>query len=62
VKPSRRDLVVRGRWARFGGRKFVCAIGRGGIVADKVEGDGGTPVGRFALTGWTVAGRPCGPS
>lgn len=51
MKPSRRDLVVRGGSARFGGRKFVCAIGRGGIVADKVEGDGGTPVGRFALTG-----------
>lgn len=26
-----------------------CALGRGGIRADKREGDGGTPVGRFLL-------------
>ncbi|HYC05901.1 MAG TPA: L,D-transpeptidase family protein [Azospirillaceae bacterium] len=26
-----------------------CALGRGGIIADKREGDGGTPVGAFAL-------------
>jgi len=26
-----------------------CALGRGGIVPDKREGDGGTPVGRFPL-------------
>ncbi|BBK39782.1 hypothetical protein STAQ_48600 [Allostella sp. ATCC 35155] len=32
-----------------GGRTFACAIGRGGIRADKREGDGATPVGRFAL-------------
>jgi len=51
VNPSRRDLVVRGRSAWFGGRRFVCAIGRGGKVAEKVEGDGATPVGCFSLTG-----------
>jgi len=28
-------------------RLYACALGRGGIVADKREGDGGTPVGRF---------------
>lgn len=28
---------------------FRCSIGRGGIVADKREGDGGTPVGAFEL-------------
>lgn len=28
---------------------YRCALGRGGIVADKVEGDGGTPVGNFPL-------------
>jgi L,D-peptidoglycan transpeptidase YkuD (ErfK/YbiS/YcfS/YnhG family) len=43
------DLVV-GRWgARFGGRFLPCAIGRGGIRADKREGDGATPAGAFAL-------------
>ena len=43
------DLVV-GRWgARFGNRHLSCAIGRGGLRLDKREGDGATPVGRFAL-------------
>lgn len=32
-----------------GGRAFRCALGRSGIVPDKREGDGGTPVGRFPL-------------
>lgn len=36
-------------WAEIGGRKFRCALGRGGIVIDKREGDGGTPVGSFPL-------------
>ena len=31
------------------GRKFVCAIGRGGIREDKREGDGATPVGRYQI-------------
>lgn len=34
------------RWA--GGNVF-CALGRSGIVSDKREGDGGTPVGCFPL-------------
>ncbi|WP_052453527.1 L,D-transpeptidase family protein [Celeribacter indicus] len=31
------------------GRRFPCAIGKGGIVADKREGDGGTPAGIHRL-------------
>lgn len=36
-------------WAQLGAQKFRCALGRGGIVATKREGDGGTPVGSFPL-------------
>ncbi|MEM9048682.1 MAG: L,D-transpeptidase family protein [Pseudomonadota bacterium] len=63
------DLVV-GRWgARFCGRSFPCAIGWGGVRADKREGDGATPAGRFALravyarsaAGRDVVGRSIGP-
>ncbi len=45
------DLVVT-RWgARFMGRRFPCAVGRGGIVAPeaKREGDGATPAGEHAI-------------
>lgn len=45
------DLVI-GRWgARFLGRRFPCSIGRGGISADKREGDEATPVGRYRILG-----------
>lgn len=38
------DLVVT-RWgARFRGRLFPCAHGRGGFATDKREGDGATPI------------------
>lgn len=44
------NLVVDHRGiARFRGRLIPCAIGRGGIVADKQEGDGGTPVGGWRM-------------
>lgn len=33
----------------FGNGRWRCALGRGGIVIDKREGDGGTPVGTFPL-------------
>ena len=33
--------------AQLGDRTFDCALGRAGLVADKREGDGGTPIGRF---------------
>ncbi|MCC6305704.1 MAG: L,D-transpeptidase family protein [Rhodobacteraceae bacterium] len=49
--PRPGDLVV-GRWgARFRGRRLPCAIGRGGIRADKREGDGATPAGCHRVTG-----------
>ena len=31
------------------GETFHCALGRGGVVPDKSEGDGGTPTGSFPL-------------
>ncbi len=38
------------RWgARFLGRRFPCALGRGGITHEKREGDGATPVGVWHL-------------
>ena len=44
------DLVVSGDGlCRFGARTFRCALGRGGIVVDKREGDGGTPAGTWPL-------------
>lgn len=46
-----RDIVVT-RWgARFMGRHLPCAVGRGGIGAQKREGDGMTPAGVHAIVG-----------
>ena len=46
------DLVVGPQGvARFRGRTLPCAIGRGGIRADKREGDGATPTGRWRIEG-----------
>lgn len=42
-------LVRRGGFALFRGRRFPCAIGRGGFRLAKREGDGATPVGFFRL-------------
>lgn len=43
IRPT--DIVVT-RWgARFMGRRFSCAIGKGGITSNKREGDGATPRG-----------------
>lgn len=49
MKPS--DLVVTGWGARFMGRCMPCSIGRGGFIADKREGDGGTPMQPMRLVG-----------
>ena len=50
-----RELRVRpegGGWRlELGGWSAPCAVGRGGPVAHKREGDGGTPIGRFRLRG-----------
>ncbi|MBV1868372.1 MAG: L,D-transpeptidase family protein [Marinosulfonomonas sp.] len=45
------DLVVTKQGLRFQGRRFPCSIGRGGIVANKQEGDGGTPRAELQITG-----------
>lgn len=39
------DLVLTPTGVRFHGRRYPCTIGRGGLRADKSEGDGATPVG-----------------
>ncbi|MEM9198014.1 MAG: L,D-transpeptidase family protein, partial [Pseudomonadota bacterium] len=47
---GRRDDLRVGPWgAWFQGRRFTCAIGRGGIRWEKREGDGATPAGVFGL-------------
>jgi len=33
----------------FQGKQYRCAAGRSGVVLDKKEGDGGTPVGSFKI-------------
>jgi L,D-peptidoglycan transpeptidase YkuD (ErfK/YbiS/YcfS/YnhG family) len=49
------DLIVEAKMgetrgtARLGARALSCALGRAGMVADKREGDGATPIGRFAF-------------
>ncbi len=68
-----RDIVVTRHAARFMGRVFPCATGRGGFTARKREGDGATPLGnhrivallyrpdriaRHALPGWAAPIRP----
>ena len=45
------DLVLTPTGLRFRGRVFPCAIGKGGITANKREGDGATPVGHHQIVG-----------
>jgi L,D-peptidoglycan transpeptidase YkuD (ErfK/YbiS/YcfS/YnhG family) len=45
------DIVVTPSGARFLGRRFACAIGRGGITEAKREGDSATPAGVHSIVG-----------
>ncbi len=47
------DIYVNRTSATFGGRRFACTVGKGGIVAprDKREGDGATPAGTHRIVG-----------
>ena len=47
IRPTRRG-ATRGT-AVLGSLSFPCALGRSGIAADKVEGDGTTPAGSFPI-------------
>ena len=49
MKPA--DLVLTPRGVRFLGRIFPCTIGRGGLCANKREGDGATPRGVHRIVG-----------
>ncbi len=57
------DLVVGPQGvARFCGRLIPCAVGRGGIRADKREGDGATPAGVWRVeSGYYRADRMVPP-
>lgn len=49
--PKAHDLVVSAWGARYRGRHFPCAIGRGGIGYKQGEGDGITPLGHWRIAG-----------
>ncbi|MGY6548043.1 MAG: L,D-transpeptidase family protein [Roseinatronobacter sp.] len=48
---TRCDMVLTRQGLRFMGRLWPCRIGRGGVRADKREGDGATPAGIHRLVG-----------
>lgn len=45
------DLCLTTRGVRFRNRYLPCVIGRGGLRADKREGDGATPIGTHQIVG-----------
>lgn len=45
------DMVLTPTGLRFHGRRLPCTVGRGGVRADKREGDGATPVGVHRIVG-----------
>lgn len=42
-------IVTPDRILRIVGQTYTCAIGRGGLLNNKREGDGGTPIGTYHL-------------
>lgn len=44
-------MVLTRQGLRFMGRTWPCTVGRGGVRADKREGDGATPVGEHRIVG-----------
>jgi L,D-peptidoglycan transpeptidase YkuD (ErfK/YbiS/YcfS/YnhG family) len=46
---SHSDAPATAGLARLGDLQWRCALGRSGITADKLEGDGCTPAGRFPI-------------
>ena len=63
VSISPDDLVLTPLGLRVRGVRLPCTVGRGGVVADKREGDGGTPVGAHRIVGCLYRpdrlARPC---
>lgn len=56
------DLLVGAGGAWFAGRRFACAIGRGGIGEKRREGDGVTPRGAHRIEAvYYRADRRCDP-
>lgn len=52
------SLNVSGNSVCFEGKRYRCAIGKGGITSNKREGDGCTPAGSFPLRAcWVRADR-----
>jgi len=57
------DLILTPTGLRYGGRRYPCSIGRGGLSVAKREGDGATPVGthHIAMTLYRLD-RICAPA
>lgn len=60
---SPKDIILTPSGLRFWGARLPFVVGRGGVVRDKREGDGGTPVGVHGIVGCLYRAdrlaRPC---